>query len=251
MWKGAPLGSRTSQPSTGFLEIDFDVNEFSVILQDMKLTKHAIIAIWDYTGSMFAVSQAGQLHDGKSAVPTTYTAEAHPLEDISVPASSMKAKFGSYENYPETYAETYTTSAGVLLTNVVKIEKYGARWFILISIPETDITGPLVAARKKLIITSSVVGVVMLGFAAGLSVLVTMPLRRLSAIMVQATGMDFSSLSQGYLKKKNPISEIAAMQEIFSNMLDRFAKAIQSNKELQSRPMTTSGIKSKRSDSVA
>ncbi|KAI8584859.1 hypothetical protein BDZ88DRAFT_435249 [Geranomyces variabilis] len=115
---------------------------------------------------------------------------------------------------------------------MVRIRQYGMDWIVLVSIAERDINEPIVQSRKKVLITSLCVAFGMLCFAAAASFIITIPLKKLTAIMKQATNMDFSALSTGYLDRKVPISELAEMQRVFSTMLERFAHAIQNNRNL-------------------
>ncbi|KAI8820884.1 uncharacterized protein EV422DRAFT_530553 [Fimicolochytrium jonesii] len=236
--KGVSLGANTIVPPTGYMDTTLFLASLSTTLQEISLTPNAIIAIWDSAG-IIAVSRPNQVLNvtgsGSTAVYVAHHPETHPLELISVPTAGFKKKYGTYSQYPMYMEGSFDTSIGNVWVQARRVTDYGMDWFILVSVPATDIIAPIVASRKKVIVTSVAVAVGMLFFAAASSFVVTMPLRKLSNVMKQATKMDFSALRDGYLDRKSVVSELAQMQEVFAIMMEKFANAIQSNKNLATR----------------
>ncbi|KAJ3151551.1 hypothetical protein HDU89_001994 [Geranomyces variabilis] len=229
-WKHFPLGTAGPGAPVGYFDIAVDAGLFSEQLEKITLTENSLVAIWGLDGGIIAISRLSALAASDS--PSSYTAEKHPLPEISVPAANALRTYGSYANLPDNYDEASSTSNGNYFSNMVRIKQYGMDWIVLVSIAERDINEPIVQSRKKVLITSLCVAFGMLCFAAAASFIITIPLKKLTAIMKQATNMDFSALSTGYLDRKVPISELAEMQRVFSTMLERFAQAIQNNRDL-------------------
>ncbi|KAJ3137677.1 hypothetical protein HDU90_001627 [Geranomyces variabilis] len=229
-WKGFPLGTAGAGAPVGYFDIAVDASLFSAQLEKITLTENSLVVIWGLDGGIIAISRISALAASDS--PSSYIAENHPLPEISVPAANALRTYGSYANLPDTYDEASSTSNGNYFSNMVRIRQYGMDWIVLVSIAERDINEPIVQSRKKVLITSLCVAFGMLCFAAAASFIITIPLKKLTAIMKQATNMDFSALSTGYLDRKVPISELAEMQRVFSTMLERFAHAIQNNRNL-------------------
>ncbi|KAJ3185570.1 hypothetical protein HDU87_000193 [Geranomyces variabilis] len=229
-WKGFPLGTAGPGVPVGYFDIAVDAALFSEQLEKITLTENSLVVIWALDGGIIAISRPSALAASDS--PSSYIADQHPLPQISVPAKNVLKIYGSYANLPDTYDEASPTSDGNYFSNMVRIKQYGMDWIVLVSIAERDINEPIVQSRKKVLITSLCVAFGMLCFAAAASFVITIPLKKLTAIMRQATNMDFSALSSGYLDRKVPISELAEMQRVFSTMLERFAHAIQNNRNL-------------------
>ncbi|KAJ3149546.1 hypothetical protein HDU89_003597 [Geranomyces variabilis] len=236
MWRGVPLGG---DPGTadflGWIAAGQDLSEYSRLLAKVPVTPNTIISIWDHRSVMVAANRDGLVFNATSGV--AYDPATHPLDVIAVPArAAISATAGNWSAVPAALSQSHSTSIGKVWTELRALrDEHSLQWFVLICIPESDIMGPIVASRKKVIGTSVGVAVCMLAFAAAMSFFVTAPLRKLTGIMQQATGMDFSALQSGYLNQRARITEIATMQTVFSSMMEKFASAIKANRALASR----------------
>ncbi|KAJ3020367.1 hypothetical protein HKX48_000896 [Thoreauomyces humboldtii] len=232
-WLGLPIGENDTTVPVGNFEVVLDGRQLSAFLADIDLPEHSLIVVWTDTDAIVAISLYDQL-----AAPgeLPYNASTHPLATVSLPAQHVLAKYGSYDNVPDNYVETTQTSSGVYFTNLVRVTEYGMNWFILVSIAESDIDGPIVESRRKVLITSIITAFAMLVVAAASSFLITLPLKSLTKVMKQATNMDFSALSGKTLDSRMPIRELSDMQQVFHEMLAKFAAAITANKRLQMPP---------------
>ncbi|KAJ3184584.1 hypothetical protein HDU87_003985 [Geranomyces variabilis] len=244
VWRGVPLGGDPGAADfLGHIAIGQDLAEYSSLLANIPVTPNTIISIWDHRSMMIAANRDGLTFNATSGV--AYDPASHPLDVIAVPARAAIAAttmttgtttVGNWSAVPAALSQTHSTSIGQVWTELRALrDEHSLQWFVLICIPESDIMGPIVASRKKVIGTSVGVAVCMLAFAAATSFFVTAPLRKLTGVMQQATGMDFSALQSGYLNQRARINEIASMQGVFSSMMEKFAAQIKANRALASR----------------
>ncbi|KAJ3146540.1 hypothetical protein HDU89_006225 [Geranomyces variabilis] len=243
-----PLGqadSATLPLGTHLANIKFE--QFSTLLAAISTTENSVIAVWlTQSGALLATNQPDSVLDpasvatnvnaGQSYLPTTY-----PNKYITSAAASLIAAHGAIGQLPASTSDTFSGPDGKLFVESrVLTDSHGLDFTILIAIPERDLLGPINEARKKVLVTSIVVAVSMLGVVGAASFLVALPIRRLTAVMLQATNMDFSALQSGFLKKQPKISELAVMQQVFETMLLRFAAAIEQNKKMTRGNLTVS-----------
>ncbi|KAJ3144190.1 hypothetical protein HDU89_008925 [Geranomyces variabilis] len=154
------------------------------------------------TGGMVAANRDELLVN--PATFRSFSPEAHPTELIGVPAAAILKAYGTWQSVPNQVSATYTTSLGAVWVELRALrDEHALEWFVLVSIPENDILGPIVASRKKV-------------------------------VMLAATQMDFSALNNGYLNEEARVSEIATMQKVFKNMMEKFAAAIKASRALNS-----------------
>ncbi|KAJ3294333.1 hypothetical protein HK104_003678 [Borealophlyctis nickersoniae] len=139
-------------------------------------------------------------------------------------------RFGTYD-IPQNVSTTIQTGLGptIMLARTVDLPG-GLRWILMLTIPEDDLLGAIKESRKKIIGTSAGVVVGTLIAAAGVTYIITYPLRTLSRIMKEATTFDFSALKNGYLDARSFIGELSSMQETFNEMIVNFADAIEKSK---------------------
>ncbi|KAI8587078.1 hypothetical protein BDZ88DRAFT_426898 [Geranomyces variabilis] len=237
IWRGVPLGedpAKYNNPDfVGYLNTGQDLGRYTDLLKEVPVTKNTVIAIWQSKGKMIGGNQDGLVLNKKAAVLAYYLADEHPLDVIRIPAAAVLQKYGRWGAVPDKVSDEFATSIGKVWMELRAIrDEHELEWFVMIAIPESDVMGPIVASRKKVIGTSIGVAFAMLAFAAATSFLVSRPLRMLTEVMTRATGMDFSDLSSGYLLRKSRISEINAMQTVFGTMMTKFSTAIKANRAL-------------------
>ncbi|KAJ3005693.1 hypothetical protein HKX48_000510 [Thoreauomyces humboldtii] len=246
-WTGLEIGttppSSTIETGSQIVIISFDV--LSTLLATIQTTANTAIGLWfTVSGQMLASNKGGTVLD-----PSTYTlsdydnAASYVAQDFADPyiaaaATQLRRVHGDYSLWPASTSDTFkgVDDVGTIFVESRQIaDEQGLNLTILIVIPEQDLLGPMYASRRKVIITSVAIGIGMLGFATATSILVSRPLRRLTTVMVAATGMDFSALRSGYLDRTSAVVELARMQEVFGTMLARFAGAIDTNRRLMGR----------------
>ncbi|KAJ3144583.1 hypothetical protein HDU89_008144 [Geranomyces variabilis] len=237
IWRGVPLGEDPANYNNpdlvGYLNTGQDLGRYTDLLKEVPVTKNTVIAIWQAKGKMIGANLDGLVYDKNAAVLAYYLADKHPLDVIRIPAAVVLQKYGRWGAVPEKVSDEFETSIGKVWMELRAMrDEHELEWFVMIAIPESDVMGPIVASRKKVIGTSVGVAFAMLAFAAATSFLVSRPLRMLTEVMTRATGMDFSDLSSGYLLKKSRISEINAMQTVFGTMMSKFSTAIKANRAL-------------------
>ncbi|TPX53670.1 hypothetical protein PhCBS80983_g06243 [Powellomyces hirtus] len=240
------------------------LSKYSQLLKELKTTPNTVIGIWDGLGNMVASNgDKTDLLNASSAalpfvLPVSYRADVTPQTNIAVmihfrmdtraeadldpenhpqiAAQALLAKYGTYDKGPDATSLRVSSPDGALLIDSRRVkDATNINWTVMLAIPENDLLGPLQASRKKVIGVSVGVAVAMLAFAAFVAYLVTRPLLELTAIMMQASNMDFSALQKGYLTKQLFVRELSVMQGVFNNMLQRFAKAIDTNRQLATR----------------
>ncbi|KAJ3013305.1 hypothetical protein HKX48_005832 [Thoreauomyces humboldtii] len=240
-WQGLALGEAAAGDPVGRHLIITKFERISILLAGIQTTPNTAIAVWlRNAGSLIATNQAASVLDpssvaqnpnaGQSFLPTTY-----PNAFISSASRFLFAAHGGTPQVlPNSTSNTFDGSGGKLFVESRRFDGgAGLDLTIMVVIPESDLLGAIKAARKKVIGTSIGIAFAMLGLATATSFLVTLPLRRLTKVMQQATNMDFSALTGGFLAGRPQISELAIMQRTFETMLRRFASAIESNKKLQ------------------
>ncbi|KAJ3159513.1 hypothetical protein HDU86_001522, partial [Geranomyces michiganensis] len=258
-WQGLELGQKDAVASpigAQLVTVGFEI--FSQLLGSITTTENTAIAIWlTEIGALIATNSKNQsvLDPATLSMPfaQAYTPDNVPQPFIATAATALKTKYGDIfgkgytppSNFlPAATSDVFAGPNGLTYVETFALkDKYGFSVTIMLVIPQADLLGPMVSTRKKVLTTSLVVAFAMLLLAVATSVIVTHPVRRLTIIMGQATKMDFSALQGGYLKNQSWILELARMQEVFGTMLQRFAAAIQANKNLQgSGRVSASGV---------
>ncbi|KAJ3168147.1 hypothetical protein HDU88_001585 [Geranomyces variabilis] len=248
-WKGLDLGQKDPVElpiGSQLVTVGFEI--FSKLLQSITTTPNTAIAIWlTHAGSLLATNIKDQSVLDPSSLDQpfaqAYTPDKVPQPSIAMAAASLKAKYGDIfgKDYtpalamlPPATSDVFTGPNGLDYVETYEFtDNYGFQVTIMLVIPQADLLGPMASTRKKILATSLVIAFAMLAFAAATSVFVTQPVRRLTTVMRQATNMDFSALTGGYLASPPWIRELALMQDVFGTMLKRFAAAIAANKSLQ------------------
>ncbi|KAJ3010173.1 hypothetical protein HKX48_007537 [Thoreauomyces humboldtii] len=234
-WRDVPLGD---DPGTadflGWLTITQGTNLYTQVLSAVIVPPDTVIAVWDAaSGYMIGSNQESMsLHD-LQGVP--YTVQNLPLDMLSVPTADILGRLsnGSWTDLHGPVSGTFDVeSVGKAYVDLWTVsDDHSLNWCVVIVIPVESIKGPLTASRKKVLANTSVVAISTLVVVAALSILVTAPIRKLTIVMEQATDLDFSALANdGYLTVRAPITEIAAMQTVFHEMLLKFAASIKSHK---------------------
>ncbi|KAI8916795.1 hypothetical protein DFJ77DRAFT_356598 [Powellomyces hirtus] len=238
-WASTPLGKiRTDQGPTGAHLVLFSIDRISTELKRLVTTPNTVVLLWSASGHIIAANKPNLASKGA----VSYVAMDVPNVYISTAVSSLLDLYGSYSAFPEATSFTSRTPSGSAFIDTRTLrDENGLNWTFMIAIPEDDLLSNIKESRKKVIGISVAVAVVMMGLAALLSVLVTLPIRKLIQMMEQATNMDFSSLKNGYLERTGFVKEIANMQIVFVGMLTRFASAIKAN-----RAMAGAGVASAR-----
>ncbi|KAJ3006504.1 hypothetical protein HKX48_000097, partial [Thoreauomyces humboldtii] len=246
-WRGQPLGySSDTSIAIGAQLVTVSFEIFSTLLNTISCTPNTAIAIWlTGCGGMIGNNKNLSVLDPgteQNIFAAPYFPDTMPQTYIREAAVALKTEygdiFGAGYQYPTALLPVRTSNRYNLAVGACYVETYtlvdayGFDVTIMLVIPEDDLLGPMKSTRKKVLGSSIGIAAGMLALAAATSALVTRPVRRLTAIMGQATNMDFTALQGGYLENKSRILELAKMQEVFGTMLKRFAAAIQANKNL-------------------
>ncbi|KAI8591292.1 hypothetical protein BDZ88DRAFT_505595 [Geranomyces variabilis] len=235
-WNSQPF--TTSPLGTHLANIKFE--QFSTLLAAISTTENSVIAVWlTQSGALLATNQPDSVLDpasvatnvnaGQSYLPTTY-----PNKYITSAAASLIAAHGAIGHLPASTSDTFSGPDGgkLFVESRVLTDSHGLDFTILIAIPERDLLGSINEARKKVLVTSIVVAVSMMGVVAAASFLVALPIRRLTAVMLQCFA-------------KRILKEAAKDFRVFETMLSRFAAAIEQNKKMArgNLPVSTGGSK--------
>ncbi|KAI8818439.1 uncharacterized protein EV422DRAFT_508298 [Fimicolochytrium jonesii] len=189
----------------------------SEYLMTVVPTKNAVLAVFDIPhGALVGVSKAGLTMNADESATVNIADVADPL--LRESATAVYERYGkSWTALPASLDTTVKTSQGnVLISTKALTTDQGLAWMLVIAIPEDDLIGDMIRARKAAIITAIVVSVGMIILAA-----------------VAATKFDFSVVNSSKSNKRSFLNELANMQDVFYIMLTKFAKAIEANKSLQ------------------
>ncbi|TPX53692.1 hypothetical protein PhCBS80983_g06231 [Powellomyces hirtus] len=223
-WKNQPLGANDAGPAGGVQVMSGQVGKFSQLLRGIETTANTAIAIWDTnSGELIATNGAAETLNVASIIEvgpkfyqgSTYLPGEYPSPYLAASANALVKKYGSLAALPKSSSDTFEGKDGRLFVETrAMVDAFGLQWTLMIAIPEADLLGSIAASRKRVIGTSVGVGVAMLAFAVAIAWLITMPLRRLTEVMSQATDMDFSAIRSGFLEKKSRVKELAVMEQV-------------------------------------
>ncbi|KAJ3148406.1 hypothetical protein HDU89_004737 [Geranomyces variabilis] len=169
---------------------------------------------------------------------TTYKPTEYPITAISAAASALFDAYGGFDTLPNTTSDTFRHAGGVLFVESRALaDGYGLHWTMMIAIPESDLTGPLVSSRNRVIGACVGVAAGMLLFAGFVTFVITRPLKLLTRLMLEASELDFSALHSGEVANQKPsrIWELSTLEQTFETMLKRFADAVEKNRQLMRR----------------
>ncbi|KAJ3185071.1 hypothetical protein HDU87_002637 [Geranomyces variabilis] len=245
-WKGYKLGTRDPDPAvgpTGWQEIASLVSKYTDVLREIRTTPNTAIAIWlTQSGELIATNGEFQTlnldtivkNEGAGYSGSTYRPTEYPNTYISSAAKYLLGRYGNYSTFPNTTSHQISIPDGdsAFVETRALDDDNGLSWTLLIAIPENDLITRIAASRKRVVATCIGVGIAMVMFAAGITVVIGLPLRKLTRIMTEATAMNFTSVRDGYLNKSSWITELARMEQVFATMLFKFAAAVDRNRLL-------------------
>ncbi|RKO94253.1 hypothetical protein BDK51DRAFT_53219 [Blyttiomyces helicus] len=169
---------------------------------------------------------------------------------IAQSAAAFVSTYQSFANVPDFASITYDDAygRGEILVNAHWItDGYGTNWMLSLIVPKNDFLGTLKQAQSN--VEKAVIGatIAMATISALLAFFLVYPIRRLTAIMIQATAFDFSAVREGYLSHSSPWepAEIAKCKNVFAIMLGKFATAIKQNKGLTGNQVNSGGSTAK------
>ncbi|KAJ3149003.1 hypothetical protein HDU89_004004 [Geranomyces variabilis] len=245
-WKGCKLGTRDPDPAVaplGWQAMASLVSKYTSVLREIHTTPNTAIAIWcSKSGELIATNGEVQTlnlntvvkNEGAGYSGSTYRPTEYPNTYISSAAKYLLGRYGNYTTFPNSSSHRISIPDGdnAFVETRALVDDYGLAWTLLIAIPEDDLITRIAASRKRVVATCIGVGIAMVVFAAGITVVIGLPLRKLTRIMTEATAMNFTSVRDGYLNQSSWITELARMEQVFATMLFKFAAAVDRNRLL-------------------
>ncbi|KAJ3216185.1 hypothetical protein HDU67_009834 [Dinochytrium kinnereticum] len=211
----------------------------TVVLNSIKVTDNTIIMLMDESGLLLSTNRNNSISIPLSTTFSRVTPDLSPNSEVAAIGKGVSELYGGFASIPAVPAGNLTAVNQIRLgdgkTWFVSSSGFsvkGQKFTLVVSFPRSDMFAELdQAAMTGIIIASSVasVGVVLIGLLTFLSL---RPLQRMASSMNQLTKFDFSSLENGQLRSRSPMTEIREVETVFNMMVVAFATAIRKNRAL-------------------
>ncbi|KAJ3229244.1 hypothetical protein HDU77_001659 [Chytriomyces hyalinus] len=217
---------------------DIAFTDMHATLLKMINTPNSFIYVMTRGGILIGTSTNESILDTTGNLKQA-TEAAHPL--IHLTANFLNNKLGSGKSDYTTLEGSFEAQGMYFQLRALAMEPH----FVIVNgAPKTDYTGDidavleeldnnLRASVQKIIGISVAVFVVMVCISCVLTYFsVTVPLSKITTIMVQATSFDFTAFKAMEKQKGNFITELGTMEKVFYTMIEKFAQSIKANREL-------------------
>ncbi|TPX50518.1 hypothetical protein CcCBS67573_g10086 [Chytriomyces confervae] len=217
---------------------DIAFTDMHATLLKMINTPNSFIYVMTRAGILIGTSTNESILDTTGNLKQA-TEAVHPL--IHLTANFLNNKLGSGKSDYTTLEGSFEAQGMYFQLRALAMEPH----FVIVNgAPKTDYTGDidavleeldnnLRASVQKIIGISVAVFVVMVCISCVLTYFsVTVPLSKITTIMVQATSFDFTAFKAMEKQKGNFITELGTMEKVFYTMIEKFAQSIKANREL-------------------
>ncbi|KAJ3231053.1 hypothetical protein HDU78_007947 [Chytriomyces hyalinus] len=217
---------------------DIAFTDMHATLLKMINTPNSFIYVMTRGGILIGTSTNESILDTTGNLKLA-TEATHPR--IHLTANFLNNKLGSGKSDFTTLEGSFEAEGVYFQLRALPSEPH----FVIVNgAPKTDYTGDidavlqeldnnLRASVQKIIGISVAVFVVMVCISCVLTYFsVTVPLSKITTIMVQATSFDFTAFKAMEKQKGNFITELGTMEKVFYTMIEKFAQSIKANREL-------------------
>ncbi|KAJ3098786.1 hypothetical protein HDU96_010943 [Phlyctochytrium bullatum] len=216
-------------------------SSISVVLNTIKPTANTVLMLLDEENLLLSTNRNNSIAANEtSTAPRRVLPADSPNPDVAQVGKGILDVFGSYSKLPRGSAANAESTI-----NQVKLAD-GKMWFLssagfavrgqqftlVVAFPRSDMFDALDKASILGIIIASSVSVGGVLLMALLTFLSLRPLHKMAQAMEQLTRFDFSSLENGGLKSRSPMTEIRHVENTFNEMVVGFATAIKKNRAL-------------------
>ncbi|KAJ3226210.1 hypothetical protein HDU81_007428 [Chytriomyces hyalinus] len=217
---------------------DIAFTDMHATLTKMVNTPNSFIYVMTRSGVLIGTSTNESILDTTGNLKTA-TDASHPR--IHLTANFLNDRLGSGKSDFTTLEGSFEAEGMYFQLRALAMEPH----FVIVNgAPKTDYTGDIDAvlqeldntlrsSMQKIIGISVAVFVVMVCISCVLTYFsVTVPLSKITTIMVQATSFDFTAFKAMEKQKGNFITELGTMEKVFYTMIEKFAQSIKANREL-------------------
>ncbi|ORY37241.1 hypothetical protein BCR33DRAFT_769884 [Rhizoclosmatium globosum] len=220
---------------------DIGFTDMHNMLVSFVQTPHAFMYVMTRKGSLIGVSTnesiidtAGNLKQATSAVDPNIKFTANYLQNLLPTGSNDYSFLGNQQSMYQANGLYFQ----------IRVMPQEPKYIIVNGAPTSDYTGDIDTVLDALAATlardvKNIIGIAVGVFVAMVIVsciltyfTVTVPLAKITKIMVQATSFDFSAFKAMEKQNANIISELGTMEEVFYKMIEKFANSIKANREL-------------------
>lgn len=197
-------------------------------LKNLKGTPNSLMVFAQNTGVIFSTSLNDNAVELDEEANRPHTLSTTPNTVIRAAGVRLADFYKSTDKGFKSIATDFTSSGSRYLMNVRHItDVHGLDVLLILIIPENDFLGTLKGAQTTAIGITVGISIAIIIAAIGIVFMITRPISLLVGTMQKASKFDFSDLNeQGFRSARSNFKEIAAMQDIFFEMLTKFANAI-------------------------
>ncbi|ORY37242.1 hypothetical protein BCR33DRAFT_742336 [Rhizoclosmatium globosum] len=225
----------------GVYGTDIGFTDMHNMLVSFVQTPHAFMYVMTRQGSLIGVSTnetiidaAGNLKQATAAIDPNIQFTANYLQNL-LPAGTNDYSFLGNQ-------QSMYQANGLYFQ--IRVMPQEPKYIIVNGAPTSDYTGDIDSVLDSLAATltrdvRNIIGIAVGVFVAMVSIsciltyfTVSVPLAKITKIMVQATSFDFSAFKAMESQNANIISELGTMEGVFYKMIEKFASSIKANREL-------------------